>query len=91
MWASDNEGKGSENALGVKEVGELLLRNVLKFKNKIKKEMYSEDNVDGIWPMARFGGIQKKVSVSSGLGRNTRIKFKRFPEMHRTLDSLIFE
>ena len=45
MWASDNEGKGSENALGVKEVGELLLRNVLKFKNKIKKEMYSEDNV----------------------------------------------
>ena len=60
MWASDNEGKGSENALGVKEVGELLLRNVLKFKNKIKKEMYSEDNVDGIWPMARFGGYSEE-------------------------------
>ena len=30
MWASDNEGKGSENALGVKEVGELLLGNVLR-------------------------------------------------------------
>lgn len=29
-WASDNEGKGSANALGVKEVGELLPTNVLR-------------------------------------------------------------